>query len=1029
MFNLKIIIMKKTLVKYVLFSIGMLFSTSLLAQITVSGVVSEEMGPIPGVNIIEKGTNNGTVTGFDGNYKLTVSEGATLVFRYVGFETKEVTVNGQTKIDVTLLEDTSRLDEVVVIGYGTTSVKDATGAVSSVSSKDFNGGVISSPEQLIQGKTAGVQIALSSGEPGAGANIRIRGANSIRSNSNPLFVVDGIPLSDESTVPSAGGIVDGADSSRNPLSFINPNDIESISVLKDASATAIYGSRGANGVVIVTTKTGRGNEGGTFQFSSDISISSPQNQFDLFNAQQYKDNFLSVTGNPVPGFDDVGANTNWQDVITRTVVSTNNNLTYSRSYNSGDIRASFSHADQQGILENSSQERIVGRINLTHRFLDDKLRLKVQSSISRLNDEAPLISGQAGASGNLIGAAYSAPPTWPNDPEFFVAGNRLNPANMLENYESNTQTNRVLLNGSLEYDLTDNLVAKVNLGYDKSNAEANSVVLPTYENNGRLTGNGQAAFNNLEATSKLMEATLNYKKDFGNSNIDVIAGYSFQDFTRQGFNSQGWGFGANPNLSQSINNIQSNIQGSYQQFGYSSQGSFVNRLFPLSETDQLGAVNEPFQSIWQDTFDNTDELQSFFTRVNYSLKNKYLFTATVRADGSSRFGGNNKYGVFPSGAFAWKLSEEDFVGDAFSTLKLRTSVGLTGNQDGLGYANYLKRQRFRGPGIQDSGNINRPGLATVAVQNEDLRWESTLDMNLGIDFGFNSDRLRGSVDIYRKETSDLLFRQAAAAPAFDPFVFRNLEDGKVINQGVEFNIGYDLIYTDKSSFSVDFNIAFNDNTVEGLRGTVADFGAIRGPGLTNAFAQRLGEGRPLFSYYMAEYSEDQNGVPNFNADDKDFVGKSALPTITSGLAFNYSYGNFDASAFFTGQFGFYVYNNTANAFLNRETFGTSRNVTPAALDRVSQEVSTQYLEKGDFVRLQNLTLGYNVPLAEDKSFLKSMRVSLNGQNLLLFTGYSGIDPEVSSNTGDLGSGIPSSGIDYTAFPRPRTITIGLNATF
>lgn len=1021
--------MKKMLIKYVLFSIVMLFSSTMLAQITVSGVVSDKLGPVPGVNIFEKGTSNGTVTGFDGDYSINVSEGATLVFRYVGFQTKEVVVNGQTTINVTLEEDTAKLDEVVVIGYGTTKVKDATGAVSSVSSEDFNGGVISSPEQLIQGKTAGVQIALSSGEPGAGTNIRIRGANSIRSNSNPLFVVDGIPLSDESTVPSAGGIVDGADSSRNPLSFINPNDIESISVLKDASATAIYGSRGANGVVIVTTKTGRGNKGGTFQFSSDLSISSPQNEFDLFNADQYIENFERITGNAVPNFDNTGENTDWQDVITRTVISTNNNLTYSRSYNNGDLRASFSHADQQGILENSSQERIVGRINLNHRFLDDKLRLKVQSSLSRLNDEAPLISGQAGASGNLIGAAYSAPPTWPNDPNFFVPGNRLNPANMLANYESNTETNRVLLNGSLEYDLTENLVAKVNLGYDKSNAEANSAVLPTFENNGRLTGNGQAAFNSLEATSKLLEATINYKKEFENSSIDIIAGYSFQDFRRQGFNSQGWGFGSNPNLSQSIDNLQSSIEGSYQQFGYDSRGSFVNRLFPINESDELGAFSEPFQSIWLDTFDNTDELQSYFARVNYSLNDKYLFTATVRADGSSRFGGNNKYGIFPSGAFAWKISEEDFVGDKFSTLKLRTSFGITGNQDGLGYANYLKRQRFRGPGIEDSGNINRPGLATVAVQNEDLKWESTLDFNLGLDFGFDLDRFRGSFDFYRKETSDLLFRQAAAAPAFDPFVFRNLEDGKVINQGVEFSVGYDFIYTDKSVFSVDFNIAYNDNTVEGLRGTVADFGAIRGPGLTNAFAQRLGEGRPLFSYYMAEYSEDANGVPNFSPDDKDFVGKSALPTLTSGLSLNYSYGNFDASAFFTGQFGFYVYNNTANAFLNRQTFETSRNVTPAALDRVSQEVSTQYLEKGDFVRLQNLTLGYNVPLSENSNFLKSLRFSLNGQNLFLITGYSGIDPEVSSNTGDLGSGIPSSGIDYTAFPRPRTITLGLNATF
>jgi len=1025
--------MKKMLLKHTFYFIAMLFSSAMLAQVTVSGVVSDQMGPLPGVNILEKGTQNGTVTGFDGDYTLEVAEDAVLVFSYVGFKTQEVAVNGQATINVSMVEDAAELDEIIVVGYGTTTVKDATGAVSSVASEDFNGGVISSPEQLIQGKTAGVQISVASGEPGAGAAIRIRGSNSIRSNNNPLFVVDGIPLSDQSTVPSTGGIVNGGDSPRNPLSFINPNDIESISILKDASATAIYGSRGANGVVIVTTKSGKAGQGGTFTFSSNMSVSSPANDFDLFDADAYRSNILEVTGDPVPNFDDAGANTDWQDVITRTTFSSDNNLTYSRAYTDGNIRASLSYADQQGILEQSSQERIVGRINLNHRFFDDKLKVKIQSSISSIKDEAPLISGQADASGNVIGAAYSAPPTWPNDPDFFVAGNRLNPANMLANYSANTATDRVLLNGSLEYDINDNFSAKVNLGYDRSDAEAESVVSPDFNNNGRLTGNGQAAFNTLESTSKLLEATVNYKKDFENSNLDVIVGYSFQDFRRQGLNSQGWGLSNASDLSASVDRLKSSISGSFQQFGYDSNGSFVNRLFPLNESDNLPPFSLPFESIffeslWVDTFDNTDELQSFFGRANYTLQDKYLFTATVRADGSSRFGDDNQYGVFPSAAFAWKLSEEDFVGDNVSTLKLRTSAGLTGNQAGLGFANFLKRQRFQGPGINDAGNINRPGIATVAVQNEDLKWESTLDVNVGLDFGWDYDRLRGSVDFYRKETSDLLFRQSAAAPAFDPFVFRNLEDGKVINQGVELTLGYDFITTENSNFSVDFNIAYNDNTVEGLKGTTADFGALNGPGLTNAFAQRLGEGRSLFSFYMAEYSEDENGVPNFSPDDKKFVGKDALPDITTGLSLNYSLGNFDASAFFTGQFGFYVYNNTANAFLNRTTFATSRNSTPEGLENISQEISTLYLEKGDFVRLQNLSLGYNVPLGES-SLLKSLRFSLNGQNLFLITGYSGLDPEVSSNTGDLGSGIPSAGIDYTSFPRPRTITLGLNAKF
>ena len=1018
--------MKNSLLKKPLLIVMLLIGSLTFGQ-SIKGVVTDADGSLPGVSITIKGTTTGVQTDFDGNYAINASQGDVLVFSYLGYTTEERSVGSQNVINVTMIQDRSELDEIVIIGYGSTTIKDATGAVASVKAGDFNQGVISSPEQLIQGKTAGVQIASASGEPGAGIAIRIRGSNSIRSNNNPLFVVDGIPLSDESTVPSSGGVVDGGDSARNPLSFINSSDIESISVLKDASATAIYGSRGSNGVIIITTKSGKNSRGGVFEFSSNLSFSDPANRYDLFNADQYRSNFTTVTGNQVPTFDDAGGNTDWQNVIMRSTVSSNTNFTYSNSYDKGNLRASFSYADQNGILEKSGQERISGRINATQFFLEDKLKLNVQSSFARVNDEVPLVSGGAGASGNIIGAAYAALPTWPNDSNFFLEGNRLNPANMLANYDATTETDRLLLNASLEYSITDNLTAKVNLGYDTSDSNASSLVTGEYNNSGRITGNGQASYNTLEVTSNLVEFTMNYNKDFENSNLDATLGSSFQDFRRQGFSSQGWGIGGASSLASITSELQSGVSGSYQQFGYDSNSSFVNRLSPFNNSDVLSAGSS-FSSLWLDAFDNTDELQSFFGRVNYSLNEKYLFTATVRADGSSRFGTNSKYGFFPSAAFAWKLSEEDFVGENISTLKLRTSAGITGNQGGLGYANYLKRQRFSSPGISDDGTINRPGLTTVAVQNPDLKWESTLDLNVGLDFGFNSDKLRGAIDLYRKETSDLLFRQSAAAPAFDPFVFKNLEDGKVINQGVEFSLGYELVETENSSFSVDFNIAYNKNTVEGLRGATADFGVLNGPGLTGAFAQRLGEGMSLFSYYMAEYSEDATGTPNFSADTKDFVGKDALPDINTGLSLNFKSGNFDASAYFSGQFGFYVYNNTANAFLNRPTFATSRNGTTTGLTNTSQEVSTLYLEKGDFIRLQNLSFGYNVPLKE-KGPLKSMRLSLNGQNLFIITDYSGLDPEVSSATGDLGSGIPSAGIDYTSFPRPRTITFGISAKF
>ncbi|MGB5204533.1 MAG: SusC/RagA family TonB-linked outer membrane protein [Eudoraea sp.] len=1031
--------MKITLLKSFLL-VGAILSFGLAKAQEVSGTVSDANGPLPGASVVVRGTTNGTQTDFDGNYTINnVDSDATLVVSYIGYSTQEVAINGRTTVNVVLAEDAQALDEVVIIGYGTTTVKDATGAVSAINSEDFNSGIIASPEQLIQGKTAGVQITQSSGEPGAGVNIRIRGANSIRSNNSPLFVVDGVPLSSESTTPGGGDITGGENASRNPLNFINPADIESISILKDASATAIYGSRGANGVVIVTTKSGKTSQGGVWEFNQTLSISTPRENFKLLDGPAFIAQTTADRGETIANDIDEGFNTDWQKVVLRTVASPVTNLSYSNNYGSGNVRATFGYGKQFGVIQGSSQERITGRVNVNQRFLDDRLKFDLQASLARVNDLAPQISGGTGASGNLIGATYSANPTWPNDPAFVIPGNLLNPANLLAYFRQKTNTDRFLINFATSYDIIDDddneLRAKIALGYDDSNATASATISPLVTNQNRVSGQGQASFNELQATSKLLEATLNWQRDWTNVTLDAIIGFTYQDFQRQGFNSQGWGTPEvnldqmGTNLRQDINNVASNIAGPYQQFGYDSNGTFLNTLNPFNDSGVLSSVQgRQYTSVWVNNYNNTDELQSYFARANVNLHNKYLFTATFRADGSSKFSPDNQYGYFPSGAFAWKVNEEDFIGPAISTLKLRLSGGITGNQDGLSYGQFLKRQRFADPTINDDGSINRPGLETVAVQNPDLKWEETTDINVGIDFGFNLDRFTGSLDFYNKSTKDLLFRQAAAAPAFDPFVFKNLANGKLVNKGVELAVAYDFIQNDKMTFSGAFNISYNDNKVKGLDGTTADFGEINGPGLTGAFAQRLGEGISIFSYYMATYSEDANGNPNFSADDKDFVGEDAVPDVLSGLTLNLNAGNWDANIFFAGQFGFSVYNNTRNAFLNKPTFLTSRNTDPEGLTLLSQEVSTLYLEKGDFVRLQNATVGYNVPL-KDGTF-KNLRFSLTGQNLLLFTGYTGLDPEVTANTGDgFGSGIPSQGIDYTTFPRPLTVTLGINAKF
>ena len=1041
--------MKITLLKSLMLLGAFICFSAAKAQ-TVSGTVSDANGPLPGASVLVKGTTNGTQSDFDGNYSLNnVDNGSVLVFSYIGFSTQEISYNGQATINVTLQEDAQALDEVVIIGYGTTTVKDATGSVTAVTAEDFNGGVIASPEQLIQGKTAGVNISQTSGEPGAGISVNIRGSNSVRANNNPLFVVDGIPLSGAPTSPS-GDTGNGATTVRNPLNFLNPSDIESISILKDASATAIYGSRGANGVVIITTKSGKGSQGSTIEFSSSLSISTPANDYDLLDRDEFLAGVTQFGGNAAAV--DFGGVTDWQKVVTRSVASHNQNLSYSNNYGQGNLRATFGYTKTLGVVENTDLERITGRINAVHRFLDDDLTLNLQVSISRVNDGTAPLSGGSGFRGDLLGASYSANPTWPNDPTFSDGGTQILPANFLENSLLETKTNRLLVNGSAEYKFTDELTGKVNIGYDKSTGQNFSALSGNILNFAGIEGQGFGVFNTLVNENRLLEATLNYKKEFENSNLDVLVGYSYQDFGTSGINSAGRGFDTtnleimSNDLTTTVKEAGASIAGSFQQFYYGTNTNnlVVNRLFPTVTPGEAVpfAFTRRVQALVADTFDNTDELQSYFARVNYSIAGKYLFTGTVRADGSSRFGPENQYGYFPSGAFAWQIGEEDFIGDAVSTLKLRLSAGITGNQDGLGFGAFVARQRFGGLGLNNDLTVNQNGLAIVATDVPDLKWEPTLNINFGLDFGFGDDRFSGSLDVYRSETTDVLLQTPPAAPAVDPFQFGN-QDAAIVNRGIELALSYDFIQSENVNFSSSFNIAYNENEIQDFASSI-NTGEINGQGLSGAFSQRFETGQSLFSYYMAIFEGfdgdgfpiytdlDGNGVGDPIAD-RTFVGEDALPDVTTGLSLNLSINNWDFSTYFAGQFGFSVYNNTQNGFFTAGSINNARNVTPDVLTSgesggASADPSTRFLEKGDFVRLQNATVGYNVPLSGEGTF-KTLRLSLTGQNLFLITDYSGLDPEITVNTGDLGSGVPSRGIDWSGFPNPRTVTFGINASF
>ena len=1044
--------MKITLLKSLLLLGAFVCFGAVQAQ-TVSGTVSDASGPLPGASVVVKGTTNGTQTDFDGNYTLNdVASDATLVFSYIGYSTQEVAVNGQSTINVTLQEDATALDEVVIIGYGQTTVKDATGSVAAVTAEDFNGGVIASPEQLIQGKTAGVNIQQTSGEPGAGISVNIRGSNSVRANNNPLFVVDGIPLLGNN-IDAQGDSGQGGSDVGNPLNFLNPNDIESISILKDASATAIYGTRGANGVVIITTKSGKGGgSSGSWEFSSNLSISTPRKTFDLLGRDEYLAAVTQFGGNA--SANDFGRSTDWQQVVLRTAASTNQNIAYSQNYGSGNLRATFGYQKQFGVVEKSEFERITGRINWSQRLLDDKLRLGFQGSVARVNRDQPPIAAQAGFRGDILGAAYSANPTWPNDPAFQGAGTQINPANYLAESQNQTNTNRFLLNASAEYDFIPELTGKVNVGYDRSKSDNLSMLSSELLSFQGISGVGFGTFNTLESDNRTLEVTLTYKKDFGNVNVNVVGGYAYQDFRTFGRSSQARGFGSSDlnemgqDLLRTVKDAQSTISNTtnLDTFYYDPEDSQMNLRY--NDIDNTTGT-QPFQfsrevtSMYVDLFDFTTELQSFFGRANVTINNKYILTGTIRADGSSRFGENNQYGYFPSGAFAWQIGEEDFIGDSISTLKLRLSAGVTGNQDGLGPNDSRFVQGYPFNGIPNNQVINDPGLIIIAQPNPDLQWEPTTEFNVGLDFGFNNDRFNGSVDVYQRTTEKLLLLTPAPFPSNSATRFDNT-DAEVVNQGVEVASNYDFIQSEDVNFSAAFNIAYNDNEVQNFVIPI-DAGPINGPGLSGAFSQRFLEGRSLFSYFMAEFEGfdadgnpiytdiDGNGIGDPDAD-KTFVGEDALPDVTTGLSLNLSVKNWDFGAYFQGQFGFSVYNNTANSFFNAGQLGTARNVTQNMVNSgenpgASTAVSTRFLESGDYVRFQNATIGYNWPLNED-SALKSLRLSLTGQNLFLITDYSGLDPEVSVATGQLNaSNLPTRGIDWAAFPNPTTITLGINARF
>lgn len=982
----------------------MVMSVVSYGQRTISGTIidNDTNEPLIGASVLVVGTTTGTITDIDGSYSLNVPADATAIeVSYTGYGTQVFQLGATNVMDVKLGAG-EILDEVVVVGYGSVKKRDATGALTQVGEEDFNRGVIVSPEQLIQGRAAGVQITSSSGAPGAGVNVRIRGTSSVRNGNNPLFVVDGVPIGGTGSSPETNAGL-GRNSDPNPLNFLNPNDIESMDILKDASATAIYGSRGANGVVIITTKSGKASRG-VLDYQYGIGFGNISKRYDLLSADEF------AAQNPDQ---DLGGDTDWQDEIFRTSITHNHNLAFGDGNEKGDYRFSLSFLDQEGIIETSELQRLSARFNGSRKFINDKLTISTQFTVANTEVGGVPITENSGFEGDLLAAALKSNPTLPlmdvNDLDGDGITDELSqpsetepsPVAILEFSRDEESTVRFLGNISANYAFTDKFSFKTLVGLDRATTNRNAAFSPELRYAQGIFGNGRLFVEDASRFDRLWENYFTYTDKFGgNVDFTALAGYSYQEFTNTAGGFEFTNFRTN-DLDLIINN-----------FASADLSGDNNSIAPLN------------------SFSETDELQSFFGRVNLGFSDKYLITASLRADGSTRFGPGNRYGVFPSAAFKWKLVEESFIPDGIADLGLRLGWGITGNQE-IPHNLFEERQRYGNWDIDSGGNFQGGGLGTVAFANPDLKWESTSQINVGLDFAFFDYKLSGSLDLYRKNTNDLLFQINAAQPAVSPFVWTNL-DADVINQGIELALNAEVVNKSAFRWDVNFNIAYNDNRVENLIG-VFDTGEINGQGLTGAFVQRIANGQPLYAFFLREFGgfDDAGNSIYPNGDFQEFVGASPLPKVTSGLTNTFKFGDVDFSFFFTGQFGHSVYSNTANAFFTAGSLANGRNVTTDVVGNGegqfnAPDVSTRFLQDASFVRLQNVSLGYNINTKNINNVSK-IRLFATGQNLFVITQYDGQDPEVDTNKSL--NGIPSAGIDYTPYPRVRTITIGANVAF
>jgi TonB-linked SusC/RagA family outer membrane protein len=953
-------------------------------QRTISGRVTDNTGaPVPGVTVTVKGTNLATQTANDGTYRLSVPENAnTLVFSAVGYGNIEGAISGTT-VDIALQATQANLNEVVVVGYGTARKRDLTGSVASVKAKDFNTGVFASPDNLIQGKVAGVQVLNNSGAPGGASTIRIRGISSIRSGNSPLIVVDGVPLSGGSSQPGLGTAL-GASPGDNPLNFINSNDIASMDVLKDASATAIFGSRGANGVIVITTK--KGSSGAPkIEFNAQVGASNMLRQIDVLDASGYKA-ALSEYG-LTSG--DYGGDVDAMDEILRTAYTQNYNFAVSGGNENGRYRLSTGYLNQEGIVKESGFKKLSTSLTSSFKFTESKkLGLDFNFLYANTTTNAAPISNDAGFQGSLIGTALQWNPTHPlrkpND-SIWVNNNlgatTVNPLALLAAYEDKTVLNNVIASISPSYKLMRNMEIRMLYAMNYSQAERRTEI----RNWLNLTGNnGSAQIQNNRQVNQTLNYTLSYTPQLTkNISLNTVIGYE------------------------------------YLKYDYIGSGMSSNRFFDypgLRYTDYM--QNSPAVDRGQYSFaPPINELQSYFARATFSFGDRFLLTGTFRADGSSKFGENNKYGYFPSIAGAWNVTNENFLrsNKTISNLKLRASWGQTGNQE---FPSGVAVRRV------NIGTLDNTSVANF--ENPDVKWETNTMWNVGVDFGLFDNRLTGTVDYFNRKTTDPLFSATPIAPAPSSGVIWQNLDASILNSGFELSLNWAVIRNENLTWNIGGNIAFLKNEVQDLKGSYQT-GGLHGQGISGATSQLIVADQPLNVYYLRKFEGIDKGTGQsiYAENEKLFYSGSPNPKQIYGITTDLNWKKLFAVANFNGAAGHYLYNNTANSVINVGNLGT-RNIDariPGSGEDLSNAIapSTRYLEKGDYLKLANMTVGYKIGNL-GKAF-KNVTVTLTGQNLFVITGFNGFDPEVNvdKNVG----GIPSAGIEYIPYPSSRTILFGV----